>query len=202
MLCLGTRVWSTRLHFISIDNASGITAGMRYLARLGHRRIAYLSPEPALQDHLERASAYKRCRSRYHLERDPALLIWKERASDYQTLAADAIDRWFSLPSPPTAIISGGGTLSLHLIDALHARGVRFPRDVSLLAFDDLPMGTPLAVPLTVIDQPLTDLGQAAAHALHLLTEPAHPLISRVLPTSLLIRESCGPPGAGRHETP
>jgi LacI family transcriptional regulator len=79
---------------------------------------------------------------------------------------------------------------------AASALGRRLPDDLALVAFDDYPYYAFLSPALTAVSQPIHDLGQAAVDLLFALMEGRAPEVtSRVLPTQVVVRESCG---AGR----
>ncbi|HEY3415922.1 MAG TPA: substrate-binding domain-containing protein [Armatimonadota bacterium] len=198
ILCVGSRAESSGIHTITTDNAFGVAEGMRYLARLGHQRVAFISRNIERTDHIERYRTFRRSRSRYGFSTDPRLLQWKQSVSnntpDY---VADALDRWYGMEAPPTAIFAGGGPLVFSLLEALQARNIRIPQDVSLITYDDYPMAAYYNPPMTVIRQPLEEMGKVAIKALHKLAAPVHRVIHAVIKPALVIRGSCAPPGAG-----
>jgi LacI family transcriptional regulator len=99
----------------------------------------------------------------------------------------------FSRPNPPEAIFSGGFLLTEEILEIFARRGISYPEDVSLIAFDDSSLFTHLATPLTVLRQPLTEIGKRAAKVLPLLADNnGHP-IQLMLPAELVIRDSCKP---------
>jgi len=194
VLCLGTRVPSSRIHYVAVNNTKGMLDGLRYLARLGHRRVAFLGYPQQVADHIERVRAFRLGRARFGMDRDPELLVWREHPEGYQALADETVRHWFALPQPPTAIFCGGFDMLLALLPALQAQSIGFPNDVSLITFDDIPMVAQFAVPLTVIRQPLEAMGHRAARAIEQLSDAFHPIIRVVLPPTLIVRESCAPP--------
>lgn len=194
VLCVGSHVASPHLHSIRIDNQGGVLAGVKYLAQLGHRRIAFLNDRSSMSDCIERLQAFKDGQYRYGLQRHPELIITENHPEGLPGLVSMALDRWTHLPDPPTAIVSGGGDITQQLIQECHRRGIAYPDDFSLLAFDDLPLTMHHTCPLTVIRQPLREMGHRAARALELLANPTHPLIRHICPTELIIRDSCRAP--------
>jgi DNA-binding LacI/PurR family transcriptional regulator len=81
-------------------------------------------------------------------------------------------------------------------LKALRQAGLQIPDDVALVGFDNIPMATTAEPALTTVEQPIERLGSMAAELLLNLVEslpgelsPAHKL---VLPTKLIVRDSCG----------
>jgi LacI family transcriptional regulator len=79
------------------------------------------------------------------------------------------------------------------LLRTLESIGVRVPRDVRVVGFDDVKYATLLSVPLTTIHQPCRDIAVAAFRAmLNRIAEPTLPGRGLALAPTLVVRESCG----------
>ena len=70
-----------------------------------------------------------------------------------------------------------------------HGRGLRVPRDVSVVGYNDLPEAATSDPPLTTVDGMNVEKGRAAARLVLAGGEPRH----EVLPARLLVRASTGP---------
>jgi DNA-binding LacI/PurR family transcriptional regulator len=91
------------------------------------------------------------------------------------------------------AVFAGSDDTAAGALQAMQERGVRVPDDVALVGFDDLPTALDFKPELTTVHQPIQEKGAKAAHVLLDLIEgvvetPQHVL----LPTHLVIRETCG----------
>jgi LacI family transcriptional regulator len=83
--------------------------------------------------------------------------------------------------------------MAVGALQATQERGVCVPDDVALVGFDDLPTALDFKPEITTMHQPIQEKGAKAAALLLDLIEgvvdqPQHIL----LPTQLVIRESCG----------
>lgn len=77
--------------------------------------------------------------------------------------------------------------------------GLRVPRDVSIVGFDDALVSEVEMPPLTTVAQPLDELGAAAVEILEgLLGTLSADRAQRRLPPRLVVRATTGPPRAGR----
>ena len=96
------------------------------------------------------------------------------------------------LPTPPSAIFVINNPMALGALTAIRERGLRVPRDISVIAFDDAPWSALLDPPLTTIAQPTDMLGTAAARLLLARIEGqyAGPAQHIVLPPRLIERAS------------
>jgi LacI family transcriptional regulator len=84
---------------------------------------------------------------------------------------------------------------AIGLLHAARALGRAVPEDLSVIAYDELPVAAYLSPPLTTIAMPLGELGAAAADALVELLDGGAPS-SQVLssPPQLVERASTAPP--------
>jgi hypothetical protein len=111
--------------------------------------------------------------------------------------ARDAACSLLDQEEPPSAIFSVDNLLTLGAFEAIQGSGLRFPRDISLLGFDDLEWTTIVRPRLSVVAQPAYDLGAAAARRLldRLNGDRSTPQLL-LLETSLVERDSIRPPGS------
>ena len=79
---------------------------------------------------------------------------------------AEAADRLLSQPSPPTAIFCFNDEMAIGVLDIARQRGVRVPRDLSVVGFDDIRFARFVDPPLTTIAQPMRDIGEGSVRLL------------------------------------
>ncbi len=96
-----------------------------------------------------------------------------------------------------TAIVAGNDRLAIGCYDALEARGLRCPEDVSIIGFNDMPFIDRLRPPLTSVRIPQREIGAVAADLLlgQLSGEPPDAREILVAP-SLIVRSSTAPAAA------
>lgn len=96
-----------------------------------------------------------------------------------------------------TAIFACADSMALGVYDALAARGLRIPEDISVIGFDDLPEAQYITPGLTTVRQPSTELGAAAVKLLIELSRGddggARSPARMELATELVVRASTGP---------
>ncbi|MFE9850486.1 LacI family DNA-binding transcriptional regulator [Streptomyces sp. NPDC005576] len=96
-----------------------------------------------------------------------------------------------------TAIFACADSMALGVYDALAARGLRIPEDISVIGFDDLPEAQYITPGLTTVRQPSTELGAAAVKRLIELSRGenagARSPARMELATELVLRASTGP---------
>lgn len=192
---------------VIIDNRAAGRAATEHLLALGHRSVAILvvaesaapaaeldGPEPglvgAMPSRLRESGWAAALRDVGAAVGDG--LIW---ATDYDREAARAVTAaGLARPDRPTAVIATDETLALGALDAILASGLRMPDDLSLVTFDDAAWTNVVRPPITVVAQPVYDLGVTAASELlrRIGGDDAAPRLD-VLATTFEIRGSTGP---------
>ena len=174
---------------VEVDNAGGAREATQYLLDLGHRRIAHIAGPPGEWDSVERQSGYEQALQAFRLAIDPILIV---RGDNRPQGGMEAMQQLLGLPSPPTAIFCYNDVTALGAIRAAHAVGLRVPRDLSIVGFDDIDLAPYFEPPLTTVAQPKRQMGEKAVHmVLELLAGNA--VEDCVLPSRLIVRGSTMP---------
>jgi LacI family transcriptional regulator len=115
-------------------------------------------------------------------------------------LAAEQAERLLAGPERPTAVFAANDLSAIATIDVARRIGLRVPRDVSVVGFDDIPEATRCSPMLTTVEQPIREMGRRAVELLIGLVrgeaepDPAHIM----LPTRLVVRNSTRAIDTGR----
>jgi LacI family transcriptional regulator len=97
-----------------------------------------------------------------------------------------------------TAVVAANDRLAIGCYDALDARGLACPGDVSVTGFNDMPFVDRLRPPLTSVRVPQREIGTAAAELLlGQLGDGSRDARQILLEPTLIVRGSTAPP-AGR----
>jgi LacI family transcriptional regulator len=174
------------------DEAAGIRAAVRHLVALGHRRIAHLAGPQDLSTGHGRYRAYLDAMAGQRLE--PGPVAFAEEFAEAAGLAAAG--QLLAARPRPTAVVAGNDLLAIGMLDLLDGIGLRCPADVSVVGFNDHPMLSRMATPLTTVRIPQREIGgEAARLLLDMMVEPASAKLL-LLPTRLVERASTAPPSA------
>jgi LacI family transcriptional regulator len=181
--------------YVGLDNAAATEEMTDHLIALGHRRIAFLSMKPEPSTCQERLQGY-RLSLRAHGLRDSSrdLVAYCSAQRNTHSEVTRIVHRWLSAPTPPTAICAVNDELAITVMQALQAQGRSVPDEVAVVGFDNQRAAGLVSPPLTTIEQPFSDLGEAAAHLLlsRLMGSYTGEPRRILLPTRLVIRQSCG----------
>lgn len=173
------------------DSRAGARAVVKHLIDLGHRDIAVLTGPAKTSTAAERLLGYRIALAEAGIPYDPALVKFGE----YRAISGERLThQLLNQVHKPTAIFATNNTIAMGVIDALDARGLRIPHDIALVCFDDLPGVSRLFPFLTTVVQPAYEIGANAAQLLLSKLQSSEPISPRhvVLPTRLIIRQSCG----------
>jgi LacI family transcriptional regulator len=184
---------SSSLPTVDSDNLSGAVAATEYLLGLGHRRIGLLAGRPDLESARLRERGYRTALRAAGIEVDPKLV----RIGGYQLDSAEEAARlMLQGDERPSAIFAANDVSALAAMGTARALGLEVPRDLSVIGFDNVPESALSEPPLTTIEQPIQQMGFEAVELLIGLIEKRSELATqRMLPTQLVVRGSCAPPG-------
>ena len=175
---------------VGTTNWQGCLTATRHLIELGHRRIAIIGGPEHLWSSRARLAGYRAALEAAGLPAAGELI----RRDDFCTEGGRRQAReLLALAQPPTAIVAGNDPQAFGVLQALGERGLRAPGDLSVVGFDDVPVASWATPALTTIRQPLAAMAATAFRMLHARPgagEPHH----IELATTLVIRESTGPP--------
>jgi LacI family transcriptional regulator len=113
--------------------------------------------------------------------------------------AIDATIRLFSQTDRPTALFTVDSLLTKGALLALRSMGLSIPHDVSLVGFDDFDLATFTDPQITVVSQPVNQIGSlAVSMVLDRIGGNAEPPRHVRFPTRLIVRGSVSRPGVSR----
>jgi LacI family transcriptional regulator len=185
---------------IVVDDYVGMRLAMRHLVELGHRRIASMIDSDVDPGRHRRLAGYLDALAEAGIEPDDALrlpdLVFPGSSEPARRPAI--VDRLLGLNDRPTAVVAGDDLSAIGIIDSLEARGLRVPRDMSVVGFDDISWARVARISLTTVRQPAHVMGEMATTALidHLSGATALPLSAFVhlIEPELVIRRTTAPP--------
>ena len=179
---------------LSVDNFGGARAMVAHLAGHGHRRIAMVrGPEPN-HDAQERLRGYRAALADAGIAPDPAL----EVEGDFTEEAGfRAVRRLLALSPRPTALFAANDSTAIGAMSALREAGASVPQEIAIAGFDDIPIARFLTPALSSVRVSINDLGARAMEQLVRAVEEEnrHERVHQTLPTTLVIRDSCGAHG-------
>ena len=173
------------------ENFEGARMATEHLQGHGYEKIISIQVKPELYTMQERLRGYRAALE--HDRRQPIQEVIANRAD-----AVHVLERHLVKGAPPVGIFAGNNLTARYICEAAHVLGISIPRDFAILSFDDFDLADTLTPPMSVVRQPLEELGRAAAKLLFQqmpgwatrkktdIPEPTQ------LAPQLVIRQSCG----------
>lgn len=169
---------------IGSDNLLGGRRATLHLARLGRKAILFLGggdPEA-----LQRRRGYLEGLKESGLEEDPKLIV----PVDFELESAEAaVSRLLRRHITFDGIVASSDLIALGAIRALRRAGLSVPDDVSVVGYDDMLLARLSTPALSTIRQ---DTLEAGRQLVSKILDSAPDNVSEILPTDLIVRESCG----------
>jgi LacI family transcriptional regulator len=186
------------------DDRAAAAAATRMLIDAGHRRIAYItatnSDDPiyrgshqiGLTSVMDRIEGFLAAAAGAGIEApEQYIRLGATRLGASAKIIADLL----SLPHHPTAILASDNVVGLEVFKAIRTLGMSIPGELSLIAFHDADWTSVTSPPITVISQPVYDLGIESAQILiKRINGATEPPMRVMLATTLIERQSVGVP--------
>jgi DNA-binding LacI/PurR family transcriptional regulator len=155
------------------------------------RRILLMRGRAHQEDSYWRETGYKSALEANGIPFDPKLAI----AGDFEReVAYQSLIQFLGNPEHAAfdAVFAGNDDAAIGVIKALQDNGYRIPEDISVVGFDDLRLSGFLNPPLTTVRAPTEEVGSIATQQLFSLIDEQQVSGITVLPTEIIIRQSCG----------
>ncbi|HEY6851894.1 MAG TPA: GntR family transcriptional regulator [Terracidiphilus sp.] len=176
---------------VGVDNRRAGYIATTHLLRQGVRRLAFLGEAHAAGTVDARIAGFHEALTRFGVVPQQNL-AWRGSPLD-EPLVRRLLDAL-----RPEAIVCSNDLTAARLMQTLIAFGVRIPEQVRIVGMDDVKYASLLPVPLTTIHQDCAGIGMVAmATMLERLEHPELPVRDITVPTSLVLRRSCGAHLAG-----
>ena len=184
---------SVPVSYVVSDNQGGEYEAIKYLLRLGHRNIAFISDNKIEDATSVRNRYFGYCRALkeggieirpeivkngdfLNLIREPSLKILKEL-----------------LEEGVTAFCCINDYVAIFVLQCLKSMDIDVPETVSVVGFDNLDISEMAYVPLTTVRQDMEKMGEEAAqYIVECIESGKYGYMKKTIPVELIVRESCG----------
>lgn len=141
---------------VSINREQGILNAMRYLAELGHKKVAFIGMES------DKSNGYLKGLLQYGMEYHEEYLItassfiYNDR--EYNANYSQRFEKIWNSKSRPTALILDSQGTAFSMLAPLNQLGISIPKDLSVICYDDIPELSIYQVALTTCGPSSKDL--------------------------------------------
>jgi LacI family transcriptional regulator len=177
-----------------MDNRSGAEQVAQLLIRLGHRRVGAIFGPQETSTGRDREVGLRAGLSEVGVSLPRNLT--RRGPFSYET-GHRAMRELLDNPTPPAAVFCGNDVIALGAHSAAIGRGLRLPRDLTIVGFDDIAMASWESFGLTTVRCDFTAMAEAAVGMLlKRIKQPSLPHQRQVLSPRLVLRGTHGPPAS------
>lgn len=190
-IVLQGRLPGSAIPFVDVDNLQGARSATEHLIQLGHTQIGMITNAPLdYTAAVERKTGFEQALQQANLTIVEEWLAIGAFTPESGYNAAMSILR--QTPRP-TALFIGNDAVALGALEAARSLNLRIPQDLAIVGFDDIPWSAHFTPALSTVRLPAFDLGYNAGELLLAILKghPPYPP-QRLLPTTLIVRQSCG----------
>lgn len=180
--------YEDKISYATIDNVAGAEQIVTHLINTGRKRVAIITGESDNVDAQERLQGYKNALVAAQLPEDPELIVEAKftRSRGYHGMKQ-------LLEKNVDGVFASSDLMGIGAIEAIHEAGLRVPEDIAVVGFDDFPVAAQSSPGLTTIRQPIVKKTALATEILLDMLDGKFTGPKQViLPTQLVIRQSCG----------
>ncbi|MDX2186463.1 MAG: LacI family DNA-binding transcriptional regulator [Opitutaceae bacterium] len=174
-------------HFF-LDDPRAMGLAVNHLAERGHRKIAFLGAtetNPTIQNRL---SGYRLALKRLQIDPNPTWVSLGDASLHHVSDRVRAILRG---KDKPTAFVCTSDMIAMAAIRTAVGEGLRVPKDVAVVGFDDIDQAAYMNPSLTTMRQPIHEMAEAIVElALHRLESNALPVQQRRYDAQIVVRDS------------
>ncbi len=177
-----------RVSYVDADNVGGARQAALHLCELGHTRIGYLGAPMSTSAGVDRLQGFLDGLKACGVDLDPSLRadgLFSEQ-SGYEAMHKIYSHR-------PEAVFVASDTMAMGALRALRELGANVPQDICMVSFDGLPSSETSTPALTTVHQPIMQSGRRSVEILlGLLRGDVSGPVAEIVPTELVVRDSCG----------
>ena len=180
--------------YVDNDNVLAGKEAASYLIRMGHQRIAYISPDNSLLFAKNRKTGYIAALLEHQLPVRPEYCIEMNCPPEKRSAMLKEL---LSSSGRPTAVLVSDDILAMFVAGACGGLRLSVPGDLSILSFNNS-LFAQLSYPqLTSVDVNARQLGiEAAAQMISHIENPGLPATKIIVPHVMVERDSCAPPAS------
>lgn len=185
-----------RYDTIVSDNFGGSFRATRHLIELGHTKIGFVMNEPTAPSFRDRYHGYMSALFDEGIEPSREWIVCAQEDKPIESLLRPVL--WNK--SRPTAFVAANDLNAFQVMKVCRELGLVVPADLSVVGYDDIPFSTHATPALTTVRVDKELIGRLAVRCLqnrisqNIEGKAPDTPIQICVPTTLAVRESCGPP--------
>jgi LacI family transcriptional regulator len=175
---------------VTVDNIAAAFDATSHLLDLGHRDVATITGPLHLTSAQDRLRGFRTALEQRRVPlREDFVRSGAFREEEAMAAALDLLQQ----SERPSAIFVANNHMMIGVMRAISQLKLSCPKDVSVVGIDDFPWANAFTPRLTLVRQPVEEIGKAAVQMLldRRKDDRERPPIHRVLKPTLVVRDSC-----------
>jgi LacI family transcriptional regulator len=157
------RLRNAQLDSVTVNNYKAAREATRHLIEQGCRRVGIIAGLARTTTGSRRLAGYKAAFGDCGRAVDPSLIMH----ADFRVGGGyEATKSMLSRSKRPDGLFISNNMMTVGALEALSEAGIDVPGEIALVGFDETVWATALRPPLTVVAQPVYEIGNAAARLL------------------------------------
>lgn len=186
---LSRTVRSRDLDTVNNDEQLGTLLAVEHLAALGHTRIAHIDGGKGAGA-AQRRAGYQRAMKATGLEGFTRIV----KGDFTEESGVDGAEQLLTAGAPPTAIFAANDLMAAGALDRAEDLGLRVPRDLSIMGYDNTAIAAMHHMSLSTINQPREEMGRIAVNLLlERITDQRTTAVRHIVTPTLVDRSTTGP---------
>lgn len=176
------------VNYIDVDNYTGALDGTAHLLRQGKKRVAAITGPQNTISGYDRYQGYLEALRQRNVPFNAELVA----EGDFSEMSGYACMQKL-LNRKVDAVFAASDAMAYGAMRAIREANLYIPENIAVIGFDDLPPSAHTDPPLTSVRQPVQRMGSLVTETLvDIIRHPNGQTRHIILPTELVIRETCG----------
>lgn len=175
---------------VAVEYAGSFLEALKHLQSLGHREIGFIAGPSAFSSARRRRRSWEAGMRKLKLPIRPGRVVLGDMRMEG---GAKALKEMLSNGSGPTAVLTANDLMAVGALHEAISAGIRVPKDISIVGFDDLPVSSMILPQLTTIKLPRREVAARAFESLLQMVRGEKRVPCAAVYPRLVIRNSTGP---------
>jgi len=149
------------ISYVAINHKLAAYDAVKYLIKLGHKKIALINSHSKYLYSRERRKGYEKALNEFNLPINTDWIYNTQKLSFENGQRASSM--LLNMDEKPTAIFAVSDILAIGALKEVNMRGLKIPNDMAIIGFDKISFSNMTHPTLTTISQPRYEMGVTSA---------------------------------------
>ncbi len=163
IVVMDREIRNIKVNTVSVNNEYAGFVAAEHLLKLGHRKIAFIAGPESMQVSVQRQIGYERALQTHGIDVDTSLILHGDfkMESGYKTMK-----KLLHTNQDISAVVAANDLMAIGALNYANYKGLKVPRDISIIGFDDIELASSITPKLTSVSYPLERMGELAMQSI------------------------------------